>query len=409
MICETKTTKGSAKSMNYQANDKGFAVEVGRNGLIGDEPKEWHKQMRAIERQYDRANFQNKRVTQVISLTKDEAKEMKSAKDWEDLAKKHYEKKGIDLKNHAYIMHTHASTKNPHLHITVSRVTFDGKQGIKDNRIGEEFGKITDKIAKERGWNTAKETAEQNRKEVGRNINEVLQKEKATDFESFKMAMGERGYHVKLAQSESKGTYGMRIIPNDEYTETPSPRLAKSGQGYKLSEIEKAEGTKAKFKIDDIKAELNKNKQKQAKGEEKTKESRAERFQRADININNRVNEELKKGELMNFGNDIDPILREEIGKEFPKENVWAVIDEQGGNDYQDKIFQKIEQLSAARKNIIKNEVYQGQNREKEKPKELEKTPETQQNYDRFDRAKANKEAKQEQERDQEKKRGFRR
>ena len=409
MVSQTTATKGSAKAMNYQANDKGFAVEVGRNGFIGDEPKEWHKQMRAIERQYDRANFQNKRVTQVISLTKEEAKEMKSAKDWEDLAKKHYEKKGIDLKNHAYIMHTHASTKNPHLHITVSRVTFDGKQGIKDNRIGEEFGKITDKIAKERGWNTAKETAEQNRKEVGRNINEVLQKEKATDFESFKMAMGERGYHVKLAQSESKGTYGMRIIPNDEYTETPSPRLAKSGQGYKLSEIEKAEGTKAKFKIDDIKAELNKNKQKQAKGEEKTKESRAERFQRADININNRVNEELKKGELMNFGNDIDPILREEIGKEFPKENVWAVIDEQGGNDYQDKIFQKIEQLSAARKNIIKNEVYQGQNREKEKPKELEKTPETQQNYDRFDRAKANKEAKQDQERDQEKKRGFRR
>lgn len=409
MICETKTTKGSAKSMNYQANDKGFAVEVGRNGLIGDEPKEWHKQMSAIESQYSRANFENKRVTQVISLTKEEAKEMKSAKDWEDLAIKHYEKKGIDLKNHAYIMHTHGSTKNPHLHITVSRVTFDGKQGIKSQNIGEDFGKITDKIAKERGWNTAKETAELNRKEVGKNINEVLQKEKATDFESFKMAMGERGYHVKLAQSESKGTYGMRIIPNDEYTETPSPRLAKSGQGYKLSEIEKAEGTKAKFKIDDIKAELNKNKQKQAKGEEKTKESRAERFQRADININNRVNEELKKRELMNFGNDIDPILREEIGKEFPKENVWAVIDEQGGNDYQDKIFQKIEQLSAARKNIIKNEVYQGQNREKEKPKELEKTPETQQNYDRFDRAKANKEAKQEQERDQEKKRGFRR
>ena len=88
MICETKTTKGSVKSMNYQANDKGFAVEVGRNGLIGDEPKEWHKQMRAIERQYDRANFQNKRVTQVISLTKDEAKEMKSAKDWDDFQQK---------------------------------------------------------------------------------------------------------------------------------------------------------------------------------------------------------------------------------------------------------------------------------------------------------------------------------
>jgi hypothetical protein len=38
-----------------------------------------------------------------------------------------------------------------------------------------------------------------------------------------------------------------------------------------------------------------------------------------------------------------------------------------------------------------------------------EQKPEIQQNYDRFDQAKANKEAKQEQERDQEKKRGFRR
>lgn len=260
MICETKATKGSAKSMQYQANDKGFAVEVARNGLIGDNPKEWHSQMRAIEKQYDRANFENKRITQVISLTKEEAKEMKSGKDWEDLAKKHFEKKGVDLKNHAYIMHTHGSTQNPHLHVTVSRVTFSGKQGIKDNRIGEEFGKITNQIAKERGWNTAKETAELNRKEVGKNINEVLQKEKVTDFESFKSAMGERGYHVKLSQSESKGTYGMRIIPNDEYTETPSPRLAKSGQGYKLSEIEKAEGAKAKFKIDEIKSQMQKNK-----------------------------------------------------------------------------------------------------------------------------------------------------
>lgn len=260
MICETKATKGSAKSLIYQANDKGFAIEVGRNGLMGDDPKYWHRQMRAIENQYQRSNFENKRVTQVISLTIEESKEMKTARDWESLAIRHFKKKGIDLKNHAYIMHTHGSTRNPHLHITVSRITFDGKQGINDSRIGHEFGKISDKIAKERGWKTAKETAELNRREVGRNITEVLQKEKATDFRSFQTSMNERDYHVKLYQSEEKGVYGMRIIPKDDYTETPSPRLAKSGQGYKLSEIEIFEGKKAKFKIYDIRAELSRNK-----------------------------------------------------------------------------------------------------------------------------------------------------
>ena len=414
MVSQTTATKGSAKAMNYQANDKGFAVEVGRNGLIGDDPKDWHKQMQNIEKQYDRSNIQNYRVNQVISLTKEEAKEMKSAKDWEDLAVKHFEKKGIDLKNHAYIMHTHGSTKNPHLHITVTRINFEGKQGIKIEKIGEDFGKISDKIAKERGWNTAKETAELRKKEVGININEVLQKEKATNFESFKKGMEQKGYVVKFAQSESKGVYGMRIIPKEQVVENPSPRLAKSGQGYKLSEIEKSTDKKAKFKIDDIKRELDKNKiaaerekiNSIPKVEEKNHESRAERFQRADININNRVNEELKKGELVNFGSNIDPILREEIGKEFPKENVWAVIDEQGGKDYQDKIFQKIE----------KAEINKEQAKEKETKQEKEKNhisnieaQEQKPEISRFEQAKSNREEKQEQNQEQEKKRGFRR
>ena len=37
--------------MEYQANDKGQAEEICRNGLIGTEPKDWHFQMRGVERQ----------------------------------------------------------------------------------------------------------------------------------------------------------------------------------------------------------------------------------------------------------------------------------------------------------------------------------------------------------------------
>lgn len=395
MICETKATKGSAKSMQYQANDKGHAVEVGRNGLIGDEPKEWHKQMSAIESQYKRANFENKRVTQVISLTKEEAKQMKSGKDWEDLAKKHYEKKGIDLKNHAYIMHTHGSTKNPHLHITVSRVNFDGKMAIKDNRIGEEFGKITDKIAKERGWKTAKEQADDRKREVGKAINQTLQKEKVTDFQAFQKSMDEKGYNVKISENEAKGVYGMRVIPKDQAVEDPSPRLAKSGQGYKLSEIEKAEGSKAKFKIEDIKKELESNKilSKQIqynRFDQMRNNSDSEKWRSVDKEINNKMENSAMKGEVSI--QKMDEIIRQEVPKEFPKENVWAVVEKHGGARYQDKLMEKAE------------------NMQKEKPQKIEpEKPQIEQKeqLNRFDQATRNRENNQEQ--NQEKNRGFRR
>lgn len=413
MICETKATKGSAKSMQYQANDKGFAVEVARNGLIGDNPKEWHSQMRAIEKQYDRANFENKRITQVISLTKEESKEMKSGKDWEDLAKKHFEKKGVDLKNHAYIMHTHGSTQNPHLHVTVSRVTFSGKQGIKDNRIGEEFGKITNQIAKERGWNTAQETAELKRKEVGKNINDVLQKEKVTDFESFKTAMGERGYNIKLAESEAKGTYGMRIIPQKEYTETPSPRLAKSGQGYKLSEIEKTEGTKAKFKITDIKAEFRKNKialdrEKfmSLNKEEKIKyhEEKMNRvFGTEPKTEQNREQEKQKIETLQNLDKAIEKIEPYKNANLQTYESVKAVREAVKTNEIDNT--EDLKRANQIAKTHISHIEAIEKKQEQEKPKSEEKK------YSDFDQMKQKREVKQEQnlEKEEEKKRGFRR
>lgn len=259
MVSETTAIKGSARGLAYQSHDKGHATEVGRNGLMGDDPKDWHRQMRAIENQYERANISKYRVSQVISLTREEAKEMKTAKDWEDLAKKHFSAKGIDLKNHAYIMHTHGSTKNPHLHVTASRITFAGKQGIAIGNIGQDFGKITDKIAKERGWNTAKETGLANRHRATQDINEVLQKEKARNLTEFSQQMEQRGYVVKPAISQAKGLYGLRIIPKEQAVNNPSPRLAKSGQGYKLSEIPRSVDKKATYRIGDLKQSFERN------------------------------------------------------------------------------------------------------------------------------------------------------
>ena len=54
MVITAESKLGSPKSMEYQANDKGQAEEICRNGLIGVEPKDWHFQMRGVERQNTR-------------------------------------------------------------------------------------------------------------------------------------------------------------------------------------------------------------------------------------------------------------------------------------------------------------------------------------------------------------------
>lgn len=261
MVIEAKGIKGSSRGIEYQQKDKelGQSLEIMRNGIIGDTPKEQHQEMRAIENQYKKSNFHNYRLEIVISPTKEESKNLKK-EDWENVAKKALEKSGIDHKNHSYIGHLHTSTGTPHLHLKVSRINFKGEMKISTEDIGKRMGVAANEIGKERGWKTAKETSEFNRREVGKNLNEVLQKEKVKDFEEFRSAMGERGYSIKISQSPEKGVYGMRIISQDQEVDNPSPRLAKSGQGYKLSEIEKKEGAKAKFKIDEIKSQMQKNK-----------------------------------------------------------------------------------------------------------------------------------------------------
>ena len=139
-------------------------------------------------------------------------------------------------------------------------------------------------------------------------------------------------------------------------------------------------------------------------------ESREERFKKADIQINQQIENRYKTGEKINFGHDIDPILKEEISKEFPKENVWAVIDEQGGHGYQDKLSAKIEKLEKEQTNKIDQKkegekIEPSVNKVQEKQEEELKATE----INRFDQSKSKREEKQEQNQDQEKKRGFRR
>ena len=95
----------------------------------------------------------------------------------------------------------------------------------------------------------------------------------------------------------------------------------------------------------------------------------------------------------------MDEIIRAEVPKEFPKENVWSVIDKHGGDRYQDKLMEKSE-------NLQKEKIVKSVEKQPEKPPIQQK-----EEINRFDQANKNREAKQEQNQEQEqnRNRGFRR
>jgi len=234
MVIEAKSILGSPRGLKYQADDKGQSVEILRNGLIGDEPKDWHKQMRAVENQNTRT--EQKRLSVVIAPSKEVSHNLKE-KDWKKLAESYLEKQGIDKDNHQYIGHFHNSTDDKHLHLTVSR--------------------IADKIAKENGWRTAKEISAGKKLEIGNALRSELSTAKNLEDLSYKMRA--KGFHIQLSKNETKGVYGMRISKLEDINSDPSVRVSKMVPGYKLSEIEKTVGLKAKFSIADVKESFSKN------------------------------------------------------------------------------------------------------------------------------------------------------
>lgn len=256
MVIEAKSIVGSSKGLEYQANDEGTAVEVLRNGLVGEEPKNWHKQMTAVEKINPRLRVENKRLSIVISPSKEVSSKL-TIEDWQRLAESYLDKMKIDKDNHQFIAHFHNSTDDKHLHITISRINMYGFNAINDSHIGTKSGTIADKIAKENGWRTATEISKSKKDSIGKALRIVLKT--APNFTALEKAMKTHGFLVQLSQNEAKGIYGMRIIPIEDININPSQRAQNSKQGYKLSEIERHEGRKAKFRIADVKMLLERN------------------------------------------------------------------------------------------------------------------------------------------------------
>ena len=232
MVITAESKLGSPRSMEYQANDKGQAEEICRNGLIGIEPKDWHLQMREVERQNTRT--EKYRLGVIISPPKQYGDNL-TRLEWEALAKDYMQKQGINIDNHQYIAHLHHSTDDKHLHLTISRIDFTGKNAINDSNIGIKAGKIGEKMSKERNWKTAKEIGAERKKGLK---NMLLEESRTSNsFEELSTKMEKKGFIFQISRNEARGVYGARLIKEEDLKKEVKDKSKGVPIGFKLSEL----------------------------------------------------------------------------------------------------------------------------------------------------------------------------
>lgn len=139
MVISASTRNVSSRSIAYQQSDKEQSVEVCRNGLSGEKPKELFSELKGIADKNTRT--EKKYFTAVISPPKEYSKDL-SLEDWGKLAEDYLKREGIG-QNNQYLVHMHQSTDDKHLHIIANRIDYYGKNQVMSHHIGKRVKEIT--------------------------------------------------------------------------------------------------------------------------------------------------------------------------------------------------------------------------------------------------------------------------
>ena len=419
--------QGAHKEKELELNPEHRSQVILMNNLSGSDAKTVAKEFKMVNSFNKNIEGNKKHIHEVISFSAKDLQKLETPEKRAEAVEKYLEHKGIKKENFQYIGVEHKDTNNIHVHVIHNRVGMDGqvykasgnyeRSAVAQERTEKEFGldngierKVIYAPEEERGYiknpnygknvgivktpknrrindNRDKErvlTDKQKRIIIQKEIKNALSKSDVSDINKFKNALSEKGISVEDRYNKEQKLTGVKFT----YKDHP------------------ATGTQVGYKANLISSTLENNKLQEQKisAEKQTKikpeQDREERFKKADERINLRVDEITKSNNKIDFGEDIDPILREEIAKEFPRENVWAVIDQHGGARYQDKLMDKV---------MDKAESMQKEKSQKIEPeKQHEKAVNDE--YHRFTESKSNRnEKEQNQEQNQEKKRGFRR
>lgn len=209
MVSKAKSVRGSSQAIDYILNDKGQAVELDRNGLVGTDGKEILRELRMV--QQENASCYNNTIT--IVLSPDSKQGDYSAEELKIFLHKHLDNLG--LKDHQWIATIHNSTDDKHIHIIANRIDAQGT-ALNDSFISRRAQDSAEKIAKEHGYTTAKEVSLDKKtrtkglkKEIEKSI--IQSKSKSKTFDEFCSHMRAFGFEVKPNYNSKGALFGMRI------------------------------------------------------------------------------------------------------------------------------------------------------------------------------------------------------
>ncbi|OYD44274.1 hypothetical protein CHU00_17690 [Sphingobacterium cellulitidis] len=236
MTGKAKAVKGNSQGLDYLLNDKGTALELLRNGLIGKNGTEMFREFKMMTPNNPTKNLA---LSIVVSPHKIYTKDFTES-DWQQLCKEVLEK--LKLQDHQYLCALHQSRTTKHAHLYVNRISSSGAT-FSDKYLAFTLHKILDTICKERGWHNAKEINKHinkvEKQQSLKAIQEELKNPMNTSIDKLKEALVKRGYELHLTKNSS-GYVGGRIIPTDYMKETTSKLedITKKG-GLKFSELDK--------------------------------------------------------------------------------------------------------------------------------------------------------------------------
>ncbi|MDT0687671.1 relaxase/mobilization nuclease domain-containing protein [Autumnicola psychrophila] len=151
MIGKGHSISSTKVSISYGWNQEKEAEVVLKEHLAGDTPAEITEEFKIIQSQNERCH--NNTLSFIVSPSIEDGKDL-TEKDLEEIAKKFL--KEMNLQNNQSIGFVHRDKAHTHIHIYTNRIGFDGK-AYNDSFIGKRSQLAADKVAKELGFNRARE------------------------------------------------------------------------------------------------------------------------------------------------------------------------------------------------------------------------------------------------------------
>lgn len=253
MIGIGRTTKGSIKAIAYasredKAEQKAFATEISRNGLVGENARVIYHELMAVAHQNHRVAkpFYNVVLSPSVGHTLNWKLE-----DWEKLVDDFLSKK--DLVGNQHIAYLHQDTDTSHLHLIVNRIDFNGENKVNQRFIGIQTSTVANELAKDRGWETVLEESKKKSDQKVQLYGNVLMSglKESLNLENLSTNLKELGYGLNLQFDQNERLKGLKIFQFSEVLENEKRkknRQKPKNYGVKFSELSRGHESFKKLK-----------------------------------------------------------------------------------------------------------------------------------------------------------------